>query len=117
MTNTNEVTRKSGIGPDNGPYVELNDVAELHACDVSEQQGKAPVKGRRLAPAARKNAGAFSTTRSRRNSKRGQRVKVSVIDVDKQGAVSQATRRHTPASFTGSVITSYGLTRRHGEAS
>lgn len=51
------------------------------------------------------------------NSKSGQRVKVSVIHVDKQEAVSLTSLRHTTANITGSVITSSGFTCQHGEAS
>lgn len=117
MTDMNAVTRKGGSGPDTSPDQEQNAVTELHACNASEQPGRVPEKGRRLSPAAPKNAVAFSTTRSRMDSRRGQRVKVSVIHVDKQEAVSQATRRHTHGNLTGSVITSCGLTCQHGEAS
>ena len=117
MTKSNEVTRKGGIGPDSCPEQALNAVAELHACNASEQPGRAPEKGRRLAPAARKNAGADSMTQLRMSGDRVRRVKVSVIHVDKQEAVSQTSLRHTPANLTGSVITSCGLTSQHGEAS
>ncbi|HHD8103941.1 TPA: hypothetical protein ACOXWE_004550 [Salmonella enterica] len=117
MTNTNEVTRQGGIVQDSCPNKELNAVAELHACNASDQPGNSLEKGRRLAPAARKTADAISMTRSSMNSKSGQRVKVSVIHVDKHEAVSLTNSRHTPANITGSVITSSGLTCQHREAS
>ncbi len=117
MKNMNEVTRKGSAGPDSRPDLERNAVAELHACNASHRPGNAAQKGRRLAPAARKNAGAGSTTRSLMKSKRGQGVKVCVVNVDKQEAVSLTHISHTPANLTGSVITSCGLTCQHGEAS
>lgn len=113
MTNANEVTRKGGIRPDNGQNKEQNAVTELHACNASEQPGRVPEKCRRLAPAERKNAGDYCPTRSRMCSKRGPLVKVCGINVDKQEAACFTTYRH----YSGSVITSYGLSSQHREAS
>lgn len=117
MKNANEDTRKGGIGPDNGQNKEQNAATELHACKASEQPGRVPEKCRRLAPAARKNAGAYSPTRSRMCSKRDPLVKVSGVNVDKQEAASFTTYRHNLNQYSGSVITSCGLSNQHGEAS
>lgn len=114
MTIVNEVTRKGDIGPDICPAQKQNAVAELRACKGSDQPGDVPEKGRRLTPAARKNTDADSMKRLYRC---GERVKVSVIHVDKQEAVSQTIRRDTPASLTGCLTASCRLTSKQGTAS
>lgn len=115
MTKSKEVTRKGGVGPDSCPEQSLNAVAELHACNASEQPGRAPEKGRLLAPAARRNAGAGSTMRSQMCRNRGQRVKASGVNVDKQEAARFNASRQNLISHSASVITPHPFIWLHGE--
>jgi hypothetical protein len=116
MNNLNEVTLKGRTRPDNFPAQARIRVSTLRNCDAPGQTVKAPKKDRRLTPAARKSERADITPRSCMCSKSGQRVKTSVINVDKQKARRLTGYRHIPVKPSGYIVTFRSMTFQNGEA-